>query len=125
MTVTAQPLAVHPAGAWSSGLLNFPNLFGVGTLPYPSIVPMLFGLTLLVGARRKGGRVVGAVDLAYITTFLCMDGPLGHQPSALTEGSALGAAVTVRSWAMEPEYRRIVLRPPAGGVFAVRPRTDI
>ena len=31
-----------------------------------------------------------------------------------------GAAVTVRAWALEPEYRRIVLRPPAGGVFAVR-----
>lgn len=123
--MTAQPLAVHPAGEWLSGLSNLRTLFGLSTLPCPCTLPSLFGLTLLVGARRKGGRVVGAVDLAYITTVMCMDAPLGHQPSALTEGSALGAAVTVRSWAVEPEYRRIVLRPPAGGVFAVRARTDI
>ncbi len=28
--------------------------------------------------------------------------------------------MTVRAWAVDPEYRRLVLRPPAGGVFAVR-----
>ena len=37
-----------------------------------------------------------------------------------TDRACWGAPVTVRAWAVEPEYRRIVLRPPAGGVFAVR-----